>query len=105
MIQRCFELREEMKTKSLQPNEVSYGILLDVCVENGELDEAKRIFDDLRHSGVHMNVVHCTSFIKGLAHARRMSDARAVLREMARSPSSKPDLITYATLVKGYIEI
>merc|ERR1719188_1901242 len=34
-----------------------------------------------------------------------MSDARAVLQEMARSPASKPDIITYATLVKGYVEM
>jgi len=105
MSQRCFELHEEMQKQSLPPNEVTFGILLDVCVEVGELDKAKRIFDELYQSGIHMNVVHCTSFIKGLAHARRMGDARAVLQEMARSPSSKPDLITYATLVKGYIEM
>jgi len=103
MLPRCFELHDEMKNRGLQPNEETFGILVDVCVEMGELDKAKQMFEDLYQSGIHMKKVHCTSFIKGLVHARRMDDARAVLSEMARSPACPPDIVTYTTLVKAYV--
>jgi pentatricopeptide repeat protein len=103
---RCFELRAEMLDKGLQLSEVTYGILLDACVRDGSkgIDYAKKVFTDLCSSGLQVNVVHCTTFLKGLVTTGRHDEAARVLREMSSSAGVKPDLITYSTLVKAYAE-
>merc|ERR1719478_1701387 len=101
---RCFELREEMSAKGLEASEITFGILLDACVGAKELDYARKVFDDLCSSGLRLNVVHCTTFIKGLIGANKLDEAAGVLQEMARSPGVKPDLITYSTIVKAYAD-
>jgi len=103
-ITRCFQLRTEMVAKGIEASEVTFGILLDACVASKQLDRAREVFDDLCSSGLRLNVVHCTTFIKVLASAGRLDEAAGVLREMGRSAGVKPDLIAYATLVKGYAE-
>merc|ERR1719272_2434801 len=81
---------------------MTFGILLEACVAAKELKCAKKVFDDLCSSGVQMNVVHCTNFIKTLLAGGEFDAAASVLQEMASSSSVKPDLITYAVVVKAY---
>merc|ERR1719424_2008440 len=99
---RCFALHSEMLAKGLEASEVTYGILLDACVAAREFECAKKVFDDLCSSGLQLNVVHCTTFIKSLLSANKLDEAAAVLREMSSSSGVKPDLITYSTVVKAY---
>jgi len=103
-ISRCFELRTEMLAKGIEASEVTFGILLDACVAARELERAREVFEDLCASGLKLNVVHCTTFIKVLVGASRLDEAEGVLREMVRSPGVKPDVIAYSTLVKGYAD-
>merc|ERR1719401_2349130 len=104
MLPRCFEVHAVMEGNGIPPNEVTFGILLEVCVEVGDLEKARRVFEDLRSSGLRRNVVHCTSFIKVLVHTSRMDEARAVLAEMTQSSAVKPDLITFVTFVRAYTD-
>jgi len=99
---RCFDLHTEMKAKHVEASEVTFGILLDACVDAKELECAKKVFDDLCASGLQLNVVHCTTFIKSLLGADKLDEAATVLREMANSSGVKPDLISYSTVVKAY---
>jgi len=99
---RCFELHAEMIAKGLKATEVTFGILLDACVAAKEFEQAKKVFEDLCSSGLQLNVVHCTTFIKSLLSANKLDEAAAVLREMSSSSGVKPDLITYSTVTKAY---
>jgi len=101
-ISRCFELRTEMSSKGIAPSEVTFGILLDACVCSKELDRARGVFSDLCLSGLQLNVVHCSSFIKVLVNAGLLDEAAAVLSEMIRSPGGKPDLLMFSIMVKAY---
>jgi pentatricopeptide repeat protein len=102
--ERCFQLRAEMLAKGIELSEITYGILLDACVVAKELDHARIVFDDLCGSGLQLNVVHCTTFIKALAGAGQLDEASRVLQEMSRSTGVKPDLIAYSTIVKAHAE-
>jgi len=101
---RILELRSEMLSRDIDASEVTFGILLDACMSVGDLDRAKNIFEDLCGSGLRLNVVHCTTFIKGLIAAGKLGEADDVLSEMLRMPNVKPDLITYSTLVKAHAD-
>merc|ERR1719486_66609 len=95
---RCFELRTEMVAKGLELSTITYGILLDASVGAKELDCARKVFQDLCNSGLPLNVVHCTTFLKGLINAGHLDEAEKVLHGMACSSGVEPDLITYSTL-------
>jgi len=103
-VARCFQLRTDMQANGVEASEITFGTLLDACVSAKELDRAREVFDDLCTSGLQLNVVHCTTFIKVFVGAGRLDEAAGVLHEMLRSPGVKPDLITYSTLVKAYSE-
>jgi len=103
-ISRCFELQEDMATNGVQASEITFGILLDACVAVKDLDNARKIFSDLCSSGLRLNVVHCTTFMKVLLGANLRDEAAKVLDEMIKSPGVKPDLITFSTLVKAYAD-
>lgn len=103
-ISKCFEIHIQMQAEGLQSSEITFGILLDACISSNSLDSARRVFNDLRCSGLCVNAVHFTTFIKGLVGAGHFHEADAVFREMMHSPHTEPDLITYSTLVKAYAD-
>jgi pentatricopeptide repeat protein len=100
---KCFDVYAQIQKMADQagPSAVSFGILLDACIDAGDFDEAKRIFEDLRHSSIQLNVIHYTTLLKGLARAGHLGDATRVLEEMRQNAETQPDLITYSTLVKA----
>jgi len=100
-LNRCFEIHKKSMAMGLEPSEMTYGILLDACFAAKDLENAKRVFGDLRASGLKTNVVHYTTYMKGLATAGWLDEASAVLEEMASNPETQPDLVTYSTLVKA----
>lgn len=100
----CLQLYDQMRSANVTPSDVSYGIVLDACVGGSMFEAAKQIFDDLRASGTAVNVVHYTTFIKGLVSAGSLTEARDVLSEMHKSPRTRPDVITYSTLAKAYAD-
>jgi pentatricopeptide repeat protein len=103
-LEKCIELRTEMSRNSVEASEVTFGIMLDACVSVGDFERAKVVFAELRNSGIRLNVVHWTTFIKGLIAGGCLSEADSMLNEMFSTPGTKPDLITYSTLVKAHSE-
>lgn len=100
----CLQLYEQMRSADILPSDVTFGILLDACVGVSMLEEAKLVFDDLKASNSVVNVVHYTTFIKGLVSAGCLAEARDVLLEMHNNPQTRPDVITYSTLAKAYAD-
>lgn len=103
-VSKCFALHAQMKAHGQQSSEVTFGILLDACISSRDLNSARSVFQDLRNSGLRMNAVHFTTFIKGLVAAGDFLEADVVLQDMLSSPHTEPDLITYSTLVKAYAD-
>eukprot|EP00928_Gymnodinium_smaydae_P086073 TRINITY_DN698_c0_g1_i2.p2 TRINITY_DN698_c0_g1~~TRINITY_DN698_c0_g1_i2.p2 ORF type:complete len:384 (-),score=88.61 TRINITY_DN698_c0_g1_i2:150-1301(-) len=98
---RCFDLYAKMQEEGLVPSQVTFGILLDASIDAGDFDRVRASFRDIRNAGIQLNVVHYTTFIKGLVGAGELKDAMGVLEEMLKSHDTKPDLVTYSTLVKA----
>lgn len=101
---RCFETYEKMQDSGLPSSEVTFGILLDVCIEAKAFDRSKQIFEDLRNSGLKVNAIHYTTFMKGLINAGQLDEATNLLDDMIASPNTRPDLVTYSTLVKAHAD-
>merc|ERR1712125_81015 len=88
---RCMELYASLRQAGIAPSEVTFGILLGACADARELKHAKIVFEELRPSGLALNVVHYTTFIKGLVKAEQFETASKFLDEMLRSPDTQPD--------------
>lgn len=99
---KCFEIYGEMQQASVVPNEMTFGILLDACIDGNELERARKVFSDLRQSGRALNVVVFTTFIKGLVNAGELTEAMRILDEMCECRLAKPDLVTFSTLAKAF---
>lgn len=99
---RCKELVEEMKAASLKPTEMTFGIMIDVCVKNKDVEGASQAFEEVARSGLEPNVVHYTTFIQGLVLAQLYDEAERLLDEMVLRGHSTPDVVMYATLMKAF---
>jgi len=101
---RCFHVYEKMQRAGMQPSDITYGIMLDACIAAKDLKRAKQVFNSLRESGLKTNVVHYTTFMKGLLGGDELQEASDLLDEMLASSGTKPDLVTYSTLVKAHAD-
>lgn len=99
---RCMELYASLRSASIVPSQVTFGIILDTCINADEFEHANAVFEELRASSLALNVVHYTTFIKGLVKAGQLERALSVLDDMLQSPHTQPDIVTYTTLVKAY---
>lgn len=101
----CFGKYGEMRRAQIMPNEMTFGILLDACIDDKQMDYARRVFSDLRESGLSLNVILYTTFIKGLVNAGELDEAMEILDEMCAKSTAKPDLVTFSTLVKAHASV
>lgn len=99
---KCFGRYGEMRRAHIMPNEMTFGILLDACIDAKQMDYARRVFSDLRESGLSLNVILYTTFIKGLLNAGELDEAMEILDEMCTKAIAKPDLVTFSTLIKAH---
>jgi len=93
-----------MLARDILPTEMTFGILLNTCNGAGEQSRAKQVFKDLCASGLRLNTVHYTTYMKGLVSTGLIDDAAAVLGQMLETPGASPDLVTYSMLVKAYAD-
>ncbi|KAF4675325.1 hypothetical protein FOL47_007943 [Perkinsus chesapeaki] len=113
-VAKCDELMQVLKDKEIQPTVVTYGILLDCCINGDDMKRAQKVFEDMRaaqsndvdstpvtdkrHLG--LNTVMYTTLIKGYAKEGNAKAAMEVFTEMRKS-GVVPDLITFSILIKS----
>lgn len=102
--ERCFAIWQLMRQAELVPSEQTFGILLNACSLKGQFEHAKGIFEDLRRSGLSLNVVHYTSLMKNLLRAGLHEDAMRALDEMQAAEGVEPDIVAYSTLIKAFAD-
>jgi pentatricopeptide repeat protein len=92
-----------MQKRSLVPNSVTYGCLLDACVKNSDLKRAKDVFECMRRDRVPMNTVIFTTMIKAHSKEWMLNEAislyEQMLEEMVVNPAVAPNTITYNSII------
>merc|ERR1719261_1195554 len=97
----CFKLYELMRERGHAPSQVTYGILLDGCISDNQVDRAAKVFDTMTEEGCPMNTVLYTTLIKGFAREQKVDEAMRIYNKMSTDRNVKPDLITYSILLKA----
>ncbi|KAK3024535.1 hypothetical protein RJ639_043727 [Escallonia herrerae] len=100
MIDRALNTISMAKTNGYMPSILSYNSVLDAMIRcHLSMDQAERLYQDIKISGVSPNVFTYNIMIRGFCG--RMNEASEVLQEMNRN-GLVPDEVTYNTLVNGY---
>jgi len=102
-VAKCIECVEHMRARNITPSQVTYGILLDCCINENDVARAAEVFNEMTASGCVLNTILCTTLIKGFARAEQVDKAMDVYEKMCADGerSMKPDLITYSILIKA----
>jgi len=97
----CFELFEHMCRQGIEPSQVTYGILLDGCINNSRVDRAAEVYDRMTREGCPMNLILYTTLIKGFARAGEVAKAMQIYRQMRSEGGIAPDVVTFSILIKA----
>jgi pentatricopeptide repeat protein len=90
-----------MRTKGIMPSQITFGILLDACINENQVERAEEVFDTMKKEGCQMNTVLYTTLIKGFARAGQLVKAMGVYEDMCAQKLVPPDLITFSILIKA----
>lgn len=101
--QCCLGIFDKMCAAGLSPTEVTLGILLNSSIEANDVKIIRHVYSEARSADFVLNVVHYTTFIKGLCRTGHLEEAIGVLDEMSRQGVS-PDVVTYTIIIKGHTD-
>ncbi|CCG81288.1 Mitochondrial group I intron splicing factor dmr1 [Taphrina deformans PYCC 5710] len=105
--ERASDLFTEMTERGLKPTRETYNALIHVYSKrNDYFTEAWRISEDMLRSGIEMDKVTWHSLLSACITNRDLIRARTLVRQMDkignRSPTWRPDAITYQLLFRNY---
>ncbi|CAN1156489.1 Pentatricopeptide repeat-containing protein At4g38150, partial [Linum perenne] len=91
------EIFKKMKETGLIPNAVA---MLDGLCKDGLVQEAMKLFGQMREKGTMPEVVIYTAVVDGFCTARKPEDAKRIFRKMV-SNGINPNAFSYTVLIQG----
>ncbi|XP_027365309.1 pentatricopeptide repeat-containing protein At3g09650, chloroplastic [Abrus precatorius] len=105
-IDKARELLKEMADDvGIQPDVVSYNILIDGCILVDDSAGALSFFNEMRARGIAPTKISYTTLMKAFAFSGQPKLARRVFDEMVNDPRVKADSIAWNMLVEGYCRL
>lgn len=89
----------------IEPDVVSYNILIDGCILVDDSAGALAYFNEMRARGIGPTKVSYTTLMKAFALAGQPKLAQKVFDEMMKDPRVKADLAAWNMLVEGYCRV
>jgi len=104
-VSKCFSVLAEIQKMKLEPDDVTFSTLLDICINEEELQLASVALQQLCESGVKMNCVLLTTLMKGFIRSKHIDKAMQLYETMESGSSQvKPDMITYSVLIRAHCD-
>ncbi|PIA58413.1 hypothetical protein AQUCO_00500380v1 [Aquilegia coerulea] len=94
-------LLDEMETKGLKPNLVTFNTLLNMFYEAGRILEAERIWARMEKKEIVPDIRSYNAKLKGLVVKGKISEAEKLLGEL-RTKEPKADTFSFNVLIKSY---
>ncbi|KAI3860772.1 hypothetical protein MKX03_036883 [Papaver bracteatum] len=102
-IQKAKELIEEMSSSAgIEPDVVSYNILIDGLILIDDSAGALEYFNEMRAKGIAPSKVSYTTLMKAFASSGQPRLVQKVFDEMLKDPRVKVDQVAWNMLVEGY---
>merc|ERR1719352_577153 len=104
-VEGCFSLLEKFQPHNIEPDDVSFSTLLDVCIDEDEHQLASVALERMSAAGVQMNCIVMTTLMKGFVRTHRLDKAMQLYESMRATNSQvKPDMITFSLLIKAHCD-
>lgn len=97
-LEEAFALFEMVKGLEMEVDEFMYATMIDGCCRNGNFDRVFGLLDEMETRGMKPSIVTYNTVINGLCKLGRTSEANRL------SKGLHGDVITYSTLLHGYIQ-
>lgn len=97
-LDEAFAVFSMLNRLGIEADEFTYSILIDGVSRKGDFDLVFRLLDEMEKKGISPGVVTHNTIINGLCKAGRTSEAYDFSKGIVG------DLITYSTLLQGYVE-
>jgi len=104
-VEGCFKLLEKLTASKIEPDDVTFSTLLDVCIDEDEHQLASVALERMSAAGLQMNCIVMTTLMKGFVRSRRLDKAMNLYESMrAQNSQVKPDMITHSMLIKAHCD-
>jgi pentatricopeptide repeat protein len=100
---RVVAIYEEMRTRKIESNVITYNTIINVYAQSGAMDRAPRLLEDMKAASpaVEPDVVTYSTLIKGFCSSGDLDRALKILEEMKREAKYVPDEMMYNSLLDG----
>ncbi|KAJ7548560.1 hypothetical protein O6H91_07G017300 [Diphasiastrum complanatum] len=92
-------LYEQMKQEGVQPNNVTFVLLLKACASLAALEQGKQLHSDIIKRGLHSDVIVGSSLVDMYAKCGCTEDARELFNNM-----SEQDVVSWTAMIAGYAQ-
>ncbi|KAJ7532424.1 hypothetical protein O6H91_13G002800 [Diphasiastrum complanatum] len=92
-------LYEQMKQEGVQPDNVTYVVLVNACARTEALEEGKQLHSDVIRSGFESDVIVGSALVDMYAKCGCIEHARQMFNKM-----SAPDVASWNALIAGYAQ-
>jgi len=100
-VERAVRMLRELQQKGLG-DKAACNSVLDVCVCSGRMDEAMKLFDEMKNGGGVCDIVAYNTLIKGHCNERRVDRAIALFQELKTSGLQAND-VSYNSILNAHI--
>ncbi|XP_028778014.1 pentatricopeptide repeat-containing protein At5g28460 [Neltuma alba] len=105
-VKKMNDLLAKMKEMDIQPNVITFGILINRLCKSRRIDDALKVLEEMRGKGgskgmnVEPDVVIFNTLIDGLCKVGRLDESLSLLEQMKND--CRPNTITYNCLIDGF---
>ncbi|KAJ7527660.1 hypothetical protein O6H91_16G065200 [Diphasiastrum complanatum] len=92
-------LYEQMQQEGMQPNNVTFGLLLKACANLAALEQGKQLHSEIIKRGFLLDVVVGSTLVDMYAKCGCTEDARELFDNM-----SEPDVVSWSAMIAGYAQ-
>jgi pentatricopeptide repeat protein len=101
-LDRALQVVEDMRLESkLMPDEVMYNSLLDGCAKEQRPNEAMKLLDDMRKTGVHPSNYTLSMLVKLMGRCRRLNQAFSIIEDLSKEYGLKVNIQVYTCLIQA----
>merc|ERR1719482_299449 len=103
-LERAFDVLEELKNDNkYHPDEIMYNSILDGCAKQHRVEDALRVLEEMKATGVGPSNYTLSILVKLLGHARRLPQAFALVEDLSKKNGFRPNVQVYTCLVQACI--
>ncbi|CAO2841810.1 unnamed protein product [Amaranthus hypochondriacus] len=96
---KCRDFWEEMDSKGVKKDLVTYSIYMDVQCQSGKAWKAVKLYKEMRRKRMKLDVVAYNTVIKAIGIKEGVDFSIRLLREM-KDVGCEPDVVSYNTVIK-----